>query len=327
MKVLVAGGAGYIGSVCTDLLVQSGYSVVVVDNLSRGHRQAVPSSAKLYCGDIADESFLDQVFRLEKPAAVMHFCALSLVGESVANPITYYQNNVSAGLVLLRVMLAHNVKKLIFSSTAAIFGEPTVVPISENTPTSPVNPYGASKLMFERILSDLGHAYRFRSVSLRYFNAAGATEHHGEDHRPETHLIPIILDVALGKRQKLIVFGNDYPTPDGSCIRDYIHVADLAEAHILALEYLDRIEGAEFFNLGNGQGFSVFEVVAAAEKVTGRSIPLEIGERRPGDPAVLVASSAKIRNTLGWQPRHRDIHEIIESAWRWKLEHPNGYNA
>ncbi|MGC8741550.1 MAG: UDP-glucose 4-epimerase GalE [Candidatus Sumerlaeaceae bacterium] len=325
MKILIAGGAGYIGSVCTELLLRHGLSVAVVDNLSRGHRQAVPHEAEFYCGDIGDAVFLDSVFRAVKPAAVMHFCALSLVGESIENPLAYYQNNVAAGLILLRTMLAHGVTKLIFSSTAAIFGEPQLIPIPEDAPPSPVNPYGASKWMFEQILRDLAKSVGFRSVSLRYFNAAGATDIHGEDHRPESHLIPLLLDVALGKRDKITVFGNDYPTHDGSCIRDYIHVADLAQAHLLALEYLDCVKGAEVFNLGNGHGFSVFEIIAATQTVTARRIPVEIGPRRPGDPAVLVASSEKIRRVLGWNPRYPDIHEIIQSAWRWKREHPHGY--
>lgn len=325
MNILVAGGAGYIGSVCVELLLEAGYNVAVVDNLQRGHRQAVSPEAHFFHGDIADEEFVGEILRSFSPDVVMHFCALSLVGESVEKPLLYYQNNVAAGMALVRTMLAHDVRKIIFSSTAAVYGEPIETPIHEDHPKDPVNPYGRSKLMFEQILADLAASDGLRSVSLRYFNAAGATALHGEDHRPETHLIPLILEAAAGQREHVTVYGTDYPTPDGSCIRDYIHVADLARAHILALEKLDAREGAESFNLGNGQGFSVLEVIAAAEEVIGRTIPVRYGPRRAGDPAVLVASSERIQRELGWKPQIPDIRAIIESAWQWKLRHPRGY--
>jgi len=327
MKVLVAGGAGYIGSVCAECLLAAGYEVGVIDNLSRGHRDAVPPSAQFYLGDVGDSEFINRVLDVFRPEAVMHFCAHSLVGESVREPMPYYENNVAAGLVLLRAMLRHGVRKIVFSSTAAVFGEPEDVLIAEDTPKKPINPYGRSKLMFENILTDYSLAYGLKAVSLRYFNAAGATKERGEDHRPESHLIPIVLEVALGKRPELTVFGDDYPTPDGSCVRDYIHVEDLAQAHILALSALDNLPGHECFNLGNGHGFSVFEVIKAAERVTGKKIPYRVGERRLGDPAVLVASSEKIRSRLGWKPRFSNIDDIIESAWRWRIAHPSGYAA
>ncbi|MCX7625988.1 MAG: UDP-glucose 4-epimerase GalE [Candidatus Sumerlaeaceae bacterium] len=325
MKVLVLGGAGYIGSVCTEYLLEAGHSVAVVDNLSRGHRDSIPANAIFFQGDIGDDSFMHQVFDSFRADAVMHFCALSLVGESVVNPALYYQNNVAAGISLLQSMLAHDVRKIIFSSTAAVYGEPSQIPIVEEAPKIPVNPYGKSKLMFEEILADMAAAHGLRAVSLRYFNAAGATTQHGEDHCPETHLIPLVLDAALGRREYVLVFGTDYPTPDGSCIRDFIHVADLARAHLLALDLLEKVNGAEAFNLGNGQGFSVLQIIEAAREVTGRSIPVKISHRRPGDPAVLVASARKAQSVLGWQPEFTDIREIIASAWRWKLQHPNGY--
>lgn len=325
MNVLVLGGAGYIGSVCAEYLLEAGHSVAVVDNLSRGHREAIPEKAACFLGDIGDERFMNEVFSSFHADAVMHLCALSLVGESVINPSLYYQNNVAAGISLLRVMLAQNVRKIIFSSTAAVYGEPSETPIHEDLPKAPVNPYGKSKLMFEEVLADLASADGLRAISLRYFNAAGATAARGEDHHPETHLIPLVLDAALGRRECVTVFGTDYPTPDGSCIRDYIHVADLARAHLLALEYLDKVNGAEAFNLGNGQGFSVLEIIEAAKEVTGRSIPVRIGRRRAGDPAILVASAQKAHKTLGWKPAFTDVREIIASAWRWKLAHPNGY--
>ncbi len=326
MKVLIAGGAGYIGSVCVARLLEEGHTVTVVDNLSRGHFRAVSSEADLYVGDIGDEEFLTKVFQRVQPDAVMHFCAHSLVGESVADPLTYYQNNVCATLVLLRVMIRHGVKRLVFSSTAAVYGEPTSVPITEDVPTNPVNPYGRSKLMVENILADCARAYGLRAVILRYFNAAGAWGRFGEDHRPETHLIPVVLDAALGVREYVTVFGQDYPTPDGTCVRDYIHVVDLADAHLLGLKHLDQIQGLDCFNLGNGTGFSVREIIQAAEEVTGRAIPVKMGPRRPGDPAVLVASSDQIRRVLGWSPRYTDIREIIRTIWEWKRAHPFGYS-
>lgn len=326
MKVLIAGGAGYIGSVCVARLLEEGHAVTVVDNLSRGHFRAVSSDADLYVGDIGDEEFLTKVFQRVHPDAVMHFCAHSLVAESVADPITYYKNNVCATLSLLRVMIRHDVKRLVFSSTAAVYGEPASVPITEESHTNPVNPYGRSKLMVENILADCARAYGLRAVMFRYFNAAGAWGHLGEDHRPETHLIPIVVDAALGLRECVTIFGEDYPTPDGTCVRDFIHVLDLADAHLLGLRHLDRVEETECFNLGNGTGFSVREIIRATEEVTGRSISVNMGPRRPGDPAVLVASSDKIRRELGWTPRFTDIREIIRTVWEWKRAHPFGYS-
>ena len=325
MKVLVGGGAGYIGSVCVANLLAEGHDVAVVDNLSHGHRSAVSARAHFFAGDIGDEQFLHTVFREYQPDAVMHFCALSSAAESVSDPLTYYHNNVAAGLALLRIMKAHAVDRLIFSSSAAVYGEPSSTPIDETAPALPVNPYGRTKLVFEQILADCARAWGLRAIALRYFNAAGATPQLGEDHRPETHLIPIVLETVLGRREAVTVYGDDYPTRDGSCVRDYIHVADLARAHVLALEHLDRVAGVEHFNLGNGAGFSVFEIIRAAETVTGSDVRVHRGSRRAGDPAILVASSEKIRSVLGWQPDHPDIHDIIASAWEWKRKHPDGY--
>lgn len=325
MNVLVAGGAGYIGSVCVEVLLAAGHRVAVVDNLSRGHRSAVPPEASFHCGDVSDREFLRRVFSEFEPEAVVHLCALSLVAESVERPLDYYCNNLAGGLALLDVMQEFHVRRFVFSSSAAIFGEPSSVPIAEPAPKNPLNPYGRTKWMFEQILSDVAKATDLCAVSLRYFNAAGATESRGEDHRPETHLIPLVLEVAEGRRSHITVFGDDYPTPDGSCVRDYIHVLDLARAHALALENMDRLAGVVAYNLGNGNGFSVLEILDAARRVTGRPIPFRVGPRRPGDPAVLVACSEKIRRELGWHPHVQDIESMIESAWRWKLAHPHGY--
>jgi UDP-glucose 4-epimerase len=296
----------------------SGTNVTVLDNLSTGHREAV-RWGKLVEGDLLDRSMLDSIFAVGKFDAVMHFAARSLVGESVAQPYDYYANNVSGTLNLMEAMQRHGVEKLVFSSTAAVFGCPVQDRIDEDHPKTPINPYGASKLMVERILADAAQAYGLRSVALRYFNAAGASPGAGigESHQPETHLIPNTLRAALGAGATLKIFGDDYPTPDGTCVRDYVHVDDLAKAHQLALDYLDACEGAHAFNLGNGQGFSVREVIEAARAVTGRDIPYEVAPRRAGDPAVLVASSEKARRELGWRPMWTELAPIIETAWQW----------
>ena len=317
-NILVCGGAGYIGSHMARWLALRGSKVTVLDNLSTGHREAV-QWGELIEADVLDPSSLEQAFNGRRFDAVMHFCARSLVGESVAEPYAYYANNVTGTLNLLDAMRRHGVARLVFSSTAAVFGQPVADRIDEDHPRQPINPYGASKLMVERILADAASAYGLRSVALRYFNAAGASADAsiGESHQPETHLIPNVLRAALGTGPALKVFGDDYPTPDGTCVRDYVHVDDLAQAHELALAYLDANPGAHAFNLGNGQGFSVREVIAAAAAVSGRPIAHAIEPRRPGDPSVLVASSAKARGQLGWKPVHTRLEPIIESALHW----------
>ncbi len=321
----MAGGAGYIGSVTVEHLVEDGHEVTVADNLSRGHRAAVHPSARFEELDLADASALDRVFRQRQFDAVMHFCASSLVGESVQEPIGYYRNNISNGLNLVEASVRHRVKQFVFSSTAAIFGEPETQPISEETPTVPLNPYGRSKLYFENVLRDADLAYGLKSVCLRYFNAAGATEERGEDHRPESHLIPLVIDAARGRRDNITVFGTDYPTVDGTCIRDYIHVSDLAQAHILAVMWIAESGRSDAFNLGNGKGFSVRQVIDTVERVTGLSVPVVEGPRRAGDPAVLIASSERIRRELGWNPKFRELEDIVKSAWNWFQKHPDGY--
>jgi UDP-glucose 4-epimerase len=317
-NILVCGGAGYIGSHMARWLALRGSKVTVLDNLSTGHREAV-QWGELIEADVLDPSSLERAFNGRRFDAVMHFCARSLVGESVAEPYAYYANNVTGTLNLLEAMRRHGVARLVFSSTAAVFGQPVADRIDEDHPRQPINPYGASKLMVERILADAASAYGLRSVALRYFNAAGASADAsiGESHQPETHLIPNVLRAALGTGPALKVFGDDYPTPDGTCVRDYVHVDDLAQAHELALAYLDANPGAHAFNLGNGQGFSVREVIAAAAAVSGRPIAHAIEPRRPGDPSVLVASSAKARGQLGWKPVHTRLEPIIESALHW----------
>lgn len=321
--VLVCGGAGYIGSHAAKALHAAGHTVTVFDNLSTGHREAV-RWGDLVEGDIRDPQALRVLFASHRFDAVMHFCALSLVGESVREPYAYYDNNVAGTLSLLRAMREAGVDRLVFSSTAAVFGVPEQDLIDEEHPTQPINPYGASKLMVERVLADAAHAYGLRSVALRYFNAAGASPDAeiGESHDPETHLIPNALRAAAGTGDPLRLFGNDYPTPDGTCVRDYVHVDDLASAHLAALDYLDAHEGDHRFNLGNGSGFSVLQVVEAAERVTGRKLPRSWAPRRPGDPATLVAASDCARRELGWTPRYTDIEAIIDTAWRWHREQP-----
>ncbi|MCC5660724.1 UDP-glucose 4-epimerase GalE [Nostoc sp. XA010] len=319
--ILVTGGAGYIGSHTVLALKQAGYNLVILDNLVYGHRDLVEKvlQVELIVGDTGDRALLDNLFKTRDIAAVMHFSAYAYVGESVTDPAKYYRNNVVGTLTLLEAMLTASVKKFVFSSTCATYGVPEFVPIPENHPQNPINPYGATKLMVEKILSDFDVAYGFKSVRFRYFNAAGANPNGllGEDHNPETHLIPLVLMTALGKRESISIFGTDYPTPDGTCIRDYIHVNDLADAHILGLEYLLKGSDSEVFNLGNGSGFSVREVIAAAEEVTGVSIPVEERDRRPGDPPVLIGASEKARTILGWKPQYPSIKDIVDHAWQW----------
>ncbi|MBD2776988.1 UDP-glucose 4-epimerase GalE [Iningainema tapete] len=319
--ILVTGGAGYIGSHTVLALLAAGYEVVVLDNLAYGHRDLVEQVLKveLIVGDTGDRALLDNLFKTRDIAAVMHFSAYAYVGESVTDPAKYYRNNVVGTLTLLEAMLAASVKKFVFSSTCATYGVPQVLPIPEDHPQNPINPYGATKLMVERILSDFDIGYDFKSVSFRYFNAAGCDPEGklGEDHNPETHLIPLTLFTALGKRESISVFGTDYPTPDGTCIRDYIHVNDLAQAHVLGLEYLLKDGDSNVFNLGNGNGFSVKEVIETAKLVTGKEIAVKIGDRRAGDPPVLIGSSDKARKILGWNPQYSSLEEIITHAWQW----------
>lgn len=324
MRILVTGGAGYIGSIVANELLKTGEEVIVVDNLAQGHRAAVPKGAAFEQGNLRDRAFLDRVFRQHKPDAVMHFAASSLVGESVIDPLGFFRNNVDGGLTLFETMVAHGVLKLIFSSTANLFAEPERIPIAETERVVPGSPYGESKAIVEQMLRWLEVAYGMRYAALRYFNASGASETLGEDHRPETHLIPIVLQVALGKRDHVQIYGTDYPTRDGTCVRDYIHVVDLAQAHILALGALDRRSFA--YNLGNGQGFTVLEVIEMARRITGHPIPAVAGPRRPGDPATLVASSEKLMRDLGWKPRYPDLETIIRTAWDWHRKHPDGYS-
>jgi len=325
--ILVTGGAGYIGSHTVLALKQAGYNLVILDNLVYGHRDLVEKvlQVELIEGDTGDRPLLDDLFKTRDIAAVMHFSAYAYVGESVTDPAKYYRNNVLGTLTLLEAMLAASVKKFVFSSTCATYGVPEVVPIPENHPQNPINPYGATKLMVERILSDFDPAYDFKSVRFRYFNAAGADPQGllGEDHNPETHLIPLILLTALGKRESISIFGTDYPTADGTCIRDYIHVSDLADAHVLGLEYLLKGGDSEVFNLGNGQGFSVKEVIAAAAQVTGLTIPVKECDRRPGDPPALIGSGEKAKNILGWKPQFPDIKDIVLHAWQWHQQRHN----
>jgi len=325
VRVLVTGGAGYIGSVVTEELVSDGHEVVVYDNLVKGHRQAVVSGATFVEGDLLDGASLGRTLKDHRIEAVIHMAAYSLVGESCEQPTKYYQNNFVASLVLLDTMRECDVSRIVFSSTAATYGEPVSQPIEETAPNNPTNPYGETKLAFERAMDWYERAYGLRYVSLRYFNAAGASEKCGEDHDPESHIIPIALQAAAGKRPLVEIYGDDYPTPDGTCLRDYIHVIDLARAHILALGAMS--DGSRIYNLGcGGDGYSVREVIDTARQVTGKEIPVRIGPRRAGDPAILIASSDKIKRELGWQPKFQDLRVIIESAWRWMLAHPNGYS-
>lgn len=325
MRVLVTGGAGYIGSVVVEELLNDGHRVVVYDNLAKGHRQSVPPSVPFIESDLLDRDRLSEVLHEHQIEAVIHMAADSLVGESVQKPNKYYRSNVVAGLSLLNAMRDVGVKRLVFSSTAAVYGEPEKQPIQETDLTSPTNPYGETKLTFERALRWYEGAYGIRYASLRYFNAAGATERCGESHDPETHLIPLVLQAATGRREHVEIYGEDYPTRDGTCVRDYIHVVDLARAHILALQILD--ERSSIYNLGcGGDGYSVREVIDVANEITGREIPIKIGPRRAGDPAVLIASSEKIKRELDWSPQFQDLRKIVESAWQWLQQHPRGYD-
>jgi UDP-glucose 4-epimerase len=323
VNILVTGGAGYIGSIVVEQLIQAGESVVVFDNLYQGHRAAVHPDAIFVEGDLADKVTVDTLFSEHQPEAIMHFASHTLVGESMENPFRYLGENVTNGLNLLQAAVQHGVRRFILSSTANLFDDPERMPIDERERIVPGSPYGESKHILERMLYWLDRIYDFRYAALRYFNAAGASAERGEDHHPELHLIPIVLGVALGKRDKVLVFGDDYPTRDGTCVRDYIHVIDLAQAHILALRALDQ--GSRVYNLGNGQGFTVKEVIEMAREITGHPIPAEVAPRRPGDPAVLIASSDTIRNDLGWEPRYPNLRDIIESAWKWHQAHPDGY--
>ena len=328
MAILVCGGAGYVGSHCLKELERNGVECIVLDNLSRGHREAV-GTTPLLLGDLGDEAFLEEVFSSHTFEGVMHFAASSLVGESVQKPLDYYENNLGCTMNLLKAMHRHGVSSIVFSSSAAVYGEPEIAPIPEDSPCSPTNPYGETKLAMERLMHWCEKAYGIRYISLRYFNAAGADLQGflGEDHNPETHLIPLVLQAALGLREAVTVFGQDYPTPDGSCIRDYIHVQDLAQAHWLALKRL--LEGGEsgIFNLGSQHGMSVLEIVETAKQVTGVDFPVKAGPRRPGDPAVLIASSEKAKKELGWNPCYSDPQTILATAWRWHQAHPQGYHT
>lgn len=325
MTILVTGGAGYIGSVVTSEMLSKGYEVVVLDNLRQGHQAAIPPGAQFNFADICDAEALGELFQRFKISAVIHMAAETEVEYSMRDPMVHFQTNVLGGIRLLEAMIKSQCLKIIFSSTAAVYGEPQGMPITEEHPENPINVYGESKLMFERVLRWYGKAYGLEYVCLRYFNAAGASQYFGEDHRPETHLIPKVLKAALDRGQPVAVFGNDYPTRDGSCIRDYVHVLDISQAHLLALEKLESL-ASTVYNLGNGSGYSVLEVIGAAREVSGVDIPVEIGNRRLGDPSELVASSKRAKIELGWEPRFPGLNDIIESAWRWMLEHPNGYD-
>lgn len=327
MRILVLGGAGYIGSHTVYELVDAGYEVIVIDNLLTGFKEAVHPQAKFYEGDIRDKIFLDNILSKEKIDGVIHFAASSQVGESMKNPLKYYNNNLCGTEVLLESMVEHGIDKIVFSSTAATYGEPESIPILETARTLPTNCYGETKLSMEKMFKWISKAYNLRYVSLRYFNACGAHPNGkiGEAHNPETHLIPLVLQVPNGKREYISVFGNDYDTKDGTCVRDYIHVNDLAQAHILAMEYLSKGGESNIFNLGNGVGFTVKEVIETARKVTNHTIPIREEERRAGDPSVLIASSEKARKVLGWKPQYADLETIISTAWKWHVNHPDGY--
>jgi len=321
MKILVVGGAGYIGSVCAELLLDEGHTVSIFDNLSEGHRAAIDLRAQFVEGDLQNQQSIEEALAKQKPEAVMHFAASALVGESMRNPSKYFRNNIASGLNLLDAMVSVGVTKIVFSSTCAIFGPPERVPIDETMPTRPINPYGESKLAFEKILRWYDEIHGLKYTSLRYFNAAGASEKFGEDHRVETHLIPNVLKVALGEKPAVEIFGTDYETPDGTCVRDYIHIIDLARAHIFALDAAK----SDFYNLGTGGGASVREVIDACRKVSGRKIDIVEKPRRLGDPPRLIASSEKIKRELGWKPEFQSLDVIIESAWKWRQKFPRGY--
>lgn len=324
MNILVTGAAGYVGSVCAAELATQGNHVVAYDNLSAGHRQAVVKRVRLVVGDIADTEKLKRVCKKHRIAAVMHFAASALVEESVRNPHLFYANNVTGTISLLGVMAELKIQRLIFSSSAAVYGEPKIVPIPEDHPTNPVNPYGETKLVIERALAWYHDAYGIQSAALRYFNAAGATPELGEDHRPETHLLPRLFAAASAPNGSFAIYGDDYPTPDGTCVRDFVHVLDIAQAHILALHSLSK-SGSRIYNVGHGKGYSIRAVLKAVEEITGRKFQVQVSGRRPGDPAVLVATARKLRRELKWKPRHSDLKNIIRSAWAWMQDHPKGY--
>ena len=321
MKVLVTGGAGYIGSVTTEKMLDAGHEIVVFDNLERGHKEALDERARFIEGDLRDKDSIASAMMDVRPDAVMHFAAYALVPESMEQPEIYFRNNLGGGVNLSEAMLKADVGRIVFSSTCATYGQPDNVPITEDEKQSPENPYGESKLQFEKVLNWYRELHGMKAIFLRYFNACGATERCGEDHDPETHIIPIVLQVALGQREHVKIFGEDYDTPDGSCVRDYIHIVDLAQAHILALDA--EQDGA--YNLGNGSGYSVKEVIEVAREVTGHPIPAVMAERRPGDPAKLIAAADKARDVLGWKPEYPELKDIIASAWQWHQAHPNGY--
>ena len=326
MRVLVTGGAGYVGSVSVEALLAAGHEVIVLDDLSTGHRDSLPSAVAAVAGSVTDGALLRELMERQRTDAVLHCAARSLVGESISDPALYFRENVGGGMTLLDAMRATGVARLVFSSSASVYGDPETTPVTEDAALRPISPYGETKRAFEAMLAWYGRAYGLRSISLRYFNAAGATASNGEDHDPETHLIPSVVAAALGRRE-LVLFGDDYPTPDGTPIRDYIHVADLADAHLLALDATAEGGGAEAFNLGSGRGFSVREVLAAAEAATGRSIPHRVGPRREGDPPVLVASAERAQASLGWRARRGSLEEMVGSAWAWAQRHPAGYEG
>lgn len=326
MRILVTGAAGYIGSVCTEVLIARGHSVIALDDLSEGHREALHPQAKFYQVNLHDHAALNSVFSGNQIDAVMHFAAFCLVEQSVKEPGLYYRANVAAGINLLDAMVRHGVKRFIFSSTAATYGEPEKIPIPEIHPTKPINPYGSTKLLFERILDEFEENSGLEYVTMRYFNAAGASKDRGEDHHPETHILPILFEVALRQREAFNMYGTHYPTPDGTCVRDYVHVVDIADAHILALEKISEIAGS-VYNVGNSRGFSVREVIEAVKRITKCDIPVLVAPRRAGDPAELVASSDKIKKELGWAPHYSNLDSIIESAWEWKQRYSKGYGA
>jgi len=327
MNILVTGGAGYVGSVCTEELLREGHTVVVLDNLATGHREAVPAGASFIIGDFGDTRLVGGLVRDHRVGAVMHFAGETLVGKSMTDPQSYFQTNIRKGIDFLEVLLQEGVRKLIFSSTAAVYGEPISSPISEEHPTRPINAYGESKLMFERILGWYQRAYGFRFAAPRYFNAAGASQEHGENHVPETHLIPLLLQSIVDPSYKFVIHGDDYPTPDGTCVRDYVHVRDIARAHILALHALQSGSFTGPFNIGTSTGYSVRDVLRAVEKVAGKKVASEVGPRRQGDPAVLVASPDRLRRALGWEPRDSSLEKIIGSAWEWRRNHAHGYEG
>lgn len=326
MSVLVTGGAGYIGSATVEMLLAKGEKVVVLDNLSRGHREAVRDSVPFYKGDLRDQALVARIVREQAVDSCVHFAAFAYVGESVTEPLRYFENNSAEGVAFLEALIQNGVKRIVFSSTCATYGEPRSMPMTEDHPQYPANPYGWTKFFMERILETCDRAYGLRFVALRYFNAAGAYGNCGEAHEPETHLIPNVLAAASGKLAHVEVYGNDYPTGDGTAVRDYIHIADLGSAHILALDYLAAGNASNFFNLGTGHGNSVLEVIEAARRVTGLPIKVEFRPRRPGDPSHLVAGAAKAREVLGWKPSYDSIEEIIRTAWEWQKAHPAGYD-